>query len=123
MSVTELHYLYRDGSNYKQYETIYVEGELSAEQAALIASKLDEGVYFIPADLLLGIPELQARATGFPNEDDHVYHELELESRVVSPSAPAGAQVLPLEALTAAFARISSPTGWNEAAAKVRLGL
>ena len=73
---TRLTYLYRDASNYKQWNEVVVEGQIDAEA---LQALLWEGNFFIPQ--AVGLPPLQERfATdgyGFPNEDDHAWHEIE----------------------------------------------
>ena len=73
MPNTEITYMYRDASNYKIYNTIIVKGELISEEIDLLIGCLEDGEFFIPADV--GLPPLQKR-WDFLNEDDHVQHEL-----------------------------------------------
>jgi hypothetical protein len=66
--------MYRDASNYKECHSIVAKGELSEQQQEDIRNKCDTGCYFIPQQVnMLG---LQDRMTNFPNEDDHVWHEI-----------------------------------------------
>jgi hypothetical protein len=73
---TKLTYLYRDGSNYKQWDDVVLAGAVDPE---MIRRHLWEGNFFIPQ--AVGLPALQdrfaAQGYGFPNEDDHVWHEIE----------------------------------------------
>lgn len=78
---------------------------------------------FIPADLHLGIPELQNRMDGFPTADDHVFHELKLRDLRVQAKKPGGGAFIDKDDLVAAFHRIRPIDGWDLAAATVRLGL
>lgn len=66
-------YTYRDASNYKAHRTVVFEGEFTADDLALIESKLEEdGVCFIPSQV--GLHDLQ-HTLGAPSDDDHVWHE------------------------------------------------
>ena len=106
---TELNYLYRDGSNYKQSETVVLAGTITREH---LEPYLDEGWYFIPSQV--GLEDLQAR---FPSlgEDDHVWHELqEVTPTDAEPTTPMTAADL--------LARFRVVT-WDEAAAMEQLGL
>jgi len=73
---TKLTYLYRDGSNYKQWEDVVLAGAVDPE---MIRRSLWEGNFFIPQ--AVGLPALQdrfaAQGYAFPNEDDHAWHEIE----------------------------------------------
>lgn len=77
-------YLYRDASNYKQYEDIILEGTLNQEEINQIHAKLDNKEFFIPAQV--GLENLQTRMMHFPSEDDHIWHEL--TSIVLTEDAP-----------------------------------
>jgi hypothetical protein len=70
---TKIEYLYRDASNYKAFpeKDIVVEGELTWSDFEPV---LHMGEMFIPADL--GLPELQSQLENYPNEDDHIWHQL-----------------------------------------------
>lgn len=121
---TLIPYLYRDASNYKQSETIVIEGKLSAEDIALVRSRLDAGENFIPGDLGLNIEELQPRNEGFPSADDHVWHELQLEALETSETAPKGSSPIAAAAFVAAFARFPRRLdAWDVIKAVERLGL
>lgn len=69
--------MYRDGSNYKEFETIVVKGKVTKEE---LEELCDNGEYgpgdpvFIPSQV--GLENLQPRMEKFPNEDDHVWHEI-----------------------------------------------
>jgi hypothetical protein len=116
---TELNYMYRDASNYKEGTTLYFEGAVTAEQRAAISAALDSGLYFIPDDV--GLEELQSRLTSFPSEDDHVWHEL--ESLNVVKTLPADAVVEgPVEDMVETFRKVG-PHGWDVARAMDRLDL
>jgi hypothetical protein len=121
---TVIPYLYRDAANYKQHGEIVLEGPLNAVELSAIESKLSDGEYFIPGDLAgLGIEELQPRASGFPSEDDHVFHELRLEHIYVRDTAPEGTTVLAKDNFVQAFNAISGPNGWDVAACMERLDI
>ena len=117
---TELHYMYRDASNYKEGKYVYFEGAATQEQRTAIGQKLESGLYFIPADIEL--EELQPRMTSFPSEDDHVWHEF-VDLTLVE-ALPCDAIVVgPIDQLAQAFDRISGPTGWDVEGAVIRLGV
>lgn len=121
---TIIPYLYRDAANYKQANEIVLEGELSSSEIAAIESKLSDGEYFIPGDLVgLDIEELQPRSPGYPSGDDHVYHELQLDSLEMRATVPEGTVVLPKEDFVKAFGALSNSEGWNIAACMQRLDL
>lgn len=67
---TKFSYLYRDASNYKQSQSVVVEGELSKEQIEQIYEACD-GEYFIPAQV--GLPEIRFDEI---TEDDHCWFEI-----------------------------------------------
>jgi|LSQX01.1.fsa_nt_gb hypothetical protein len=68
----EIEYLYRDQHNYKTWNTVIVNGELSEKQIDEIISCLDERLYFIPSKV--GLPE---NKFGEITEADHPWFELE----------------------------------------------
>lgn len=68
---THISYMYRDASNYKQYNEAIVEGELSLEDQNTILGCLDEGEYFIPGQV--GLPEKRFEKI---TEDDHCWFEM-----------------------------------------------
>lgn len=120
---TQLPYLYRDASNYKEGSSIYLNGRLTKADIKRLEQKLEGGEGFIPFDLGLDIPELQERLPNFPSEDDHVYHELQFEEVADLTSVPEGAMVIELKDFLAAFDRIADENSWDVAAAEVRLGI
>ena len=69
---TRISYIYRDGNNYKQGIELVVPGEIDKD---FILDCCDEGEFFIPDQV--GLPELQGQMINFPNDADHVWHELE----------------------------------------------
>lgn len=71
---TRIMYQYRDADNYKQLEEVVIAGEITKEDKALILSKLDEGMYFIPSQV--GLNDLQERMCSPIGDSDHVWHEL-----------------------------------------------
>lgn len=119
---TTLNYQYTDASNYKQFGTIVLDGELTAQDVADITATLDDGEHFIPWDLQLRIDELQPRMTSFPSEDDHVWHALHLAAREVSETAPEGAVLIDAREFVKAFAKVKAK-GWDLQGAVERLGL
>lgn len=69
---TAISYMYRDGSNFKAYDYVVLSGLITWDQVKALA---EDGEYIIAHEV--GLPELQHQLTGFPNEDDHVYHEID----------------------------------------------
>lgn len=69
-------YYYRDAGGWQQDETVYFQGTLTPKQLDDIGRALFSGECFIPHDV--GLAELQLRAEGFPSEDDHVWHILDV---------------------------------------------
>jgi hypothetical protein len=76
--VTQIPLRYRDGSNYKEYDVITLRGALTAELRTQIEAALDEDMYLIPGQV--GLPHLGERMASFPGDDDHVWHELVMDS-------------------------------------------
>lgn len=69
---TKIEYLYRDGSNYKKWQTVIVSGALTKEQVKTILDCRNEELYFIPSQV--GLPE--SRFDDSPTDDDHAWFEL-----------------------------------------------
>jgi hypothetical protein len=75
---TRVTYLYRDANNYKVYEEVILEGELSPEQIQEIKKKLFDENCFIPSQV--GLHHLHSQLQEFDTRDwgdDHPIHELE----------------------------------------------
>jgi hypothetical protein len=106
---TRLHYLYRDGSNYKTGADVVLAGNLSTEQIDAIVAKLDDGEHFIPSQVgLIDLqPNLQVWDTK-PSEDDHAWHALERDD--IEATADAPTTELTAAELAAAFAAVE----WDE---------
>lgn len=85
MKNTEITYLYRDASNWKQYETLILSGEITPEEIGFIVNKLQDGYLFIPKQV--GLIALQ-KCWADLNEDDHIYHELYREDIRIVNEAP-----------------------------------
>lgn len=75
MLATRVSYLYSDGSNSKRSSSITFRGRLTKQQLLFIASKLDDGLYFVPVQI--GFESLQLAFTD-DGGDDHYWHKLEL---------------------------------------------
>lgn len=75
---TKLNLLYRDASNYKASKEVVLAGEITAEQSAVLRSKLDGGEYFIAEQVGLPTPSFEFRGKDdWPNDDiDHVFTTL-----------------------------------------------
>lgn len=78
---TRVVYMYRDGSNYKQYDTVVFDGEITAvELAVLVANTLQTDDYesytgsFLPEQV--GLSHL-VELWGNAYEDDHPWHEMQ----------------------------------------------
>lgn len=73
---TFVHYLYRDGSNYKSPGVVRLRGRVDYDLLRAALSNLDEGIYFVPGQV--GFPDLQGRLTAYDGwtDDDHPFHEL-----------------------------------------------
>ncbi len=83
---TAIHYMYRDADNYKEGEDVIFTGEITDTEKKLILSYRDEKQYFIPSQV--GLYDLQNRMTGFPNDSDHVWHELRSEDITLTENNP-----------------------------------
>ncbi len=70
---TRINYLYRDGSNYKFWQSAIVRGEITKEQIFEIMGCLEDFEYFNPPQV--GLPCDYAEPYA-PNEDDHPFCEL-----------------------------------------------
>lgn len=117
---TKLALMYRDASNYKAHRDVVVEGEITEAQIAAIASKLQDGEFFIANQVGLPTPSFQfCGKDGWPSDDlDHVFTTL----TDFSDGNPAVKDLLtdfePTEDMTitklaALFDAIESPESWN----------
>lgn len=68
---TKIEYMYRDTSNYKQYDEVIVAGQISWEE---FSRYLDVNNCFDSEQI--GLPNLAKKFKDYPTEDDHCYHEL-----------------------------------------------
>jgi hypothetical protein len=84
---TRVYYLYRDNSNYKQYASALLDGEISDEEEALIEASLEGGETFVPTQI--GWPHPGTAMIGFPDMDDHGFCELDVAQmeQVAEPDA------------------------------------
>ena len=73
---TLIHYLYRDGSNYKRGQQVIVTGAFTEEQREQILDSLDDGYLFIPEQVGLPCDRLDEYERC---EDDTCYCELYAE--------------------------------------------
>lgn len=109
MANTEVEYLYRDASNYKQRRRVVFNGEATPEEIEAIKANLDGDEHFIPSQV--GLDTLYGEM-GEPSDDDHPWHELvdigpthgraEIETRDIHE-----------------FAKEFAATTWDEDAAQV----
>ncbi len=72
---TRVRYAYVDGANCKRASQMVFRGRLTPEQLRLLASRLDEGLFFLPAQV--GFENLQFAFT--LEGDDHGWHRIELD--------------------------------------------
>lgn len=116
---TRLSYLYRDASNYKQAAGVTLSGSASEADRALIDSRLDQGEWFIPSQV--GLRDLQRdfQSGGNLYEDDHVWHELDVE-RDIEDTHNAPTVAMTWSELVARFASV---TDWDIAEASQQVGL
>ena len=70
--ILKMQYQYRDGANYKQWNTVYTKGFLSDSQINEIIDCLDNNEYFIPS--MIELPE--NRFSEYDPELDHIWFEL-----------------------------------------------
>lgn len=68
---TNVSYMYRDAGNWKAHESVVVAGHLDMDD--LLACCFTKE-FFIPSQV--GLTDLQDKMEGFPNDLDHVWHEL-----------------------------------------------
>ena len=103
-------FLYRDSANYKAHSSINLSGTITAEQTARLAASLSSNETFIPQQVGLG-SHLGWALTGFPRmEDDHVWHELDVEGVLTIPGC--SPTVMDVEEFVAMFEQIG-PDGWD----------
>lgn len=76
--LTQVAYRYVDGSNCKRYGQMLFRGRLTPRQLEYIQHKMDDGLYFVPAQV--GFENLALAFTDFGG-DDHGWHTLELSDR------------------------------------------
>lgn len=77
VDLSAFEYLYRDGANFKQFETILLVGRVRATDVCAIEDSLEGGEFFIPEQV--GLSSLQHRfetISSVPNRDDHAWHEM-----------------------------------------------
>lgn len=78
---TQINYLYRDADNYKKRHAVIIEGEMTEDQEKAIEECLDEGAYFIPAQV--GLPNER-----FDDETEADHPWFEWEGYEASAAAP-----------------------------------
>lgn len=122
--ISHIPYLYADAGGFKQFGDIYLTPALAVGDLEKIESKLQDGEFFIPGQLGLGIPELQSANIAFPSDLDHVFHVLQLEQHsTLLAAAPDGEQVIDAQAFLASFEALAGPGAWDVVTAHRRLGL
>lgn len=80
---TKMTFLYRDASNYKQYNEFVVEGEITDEDIEKVIACLQDGEYFVPE--CVGI---EAERFVEWTEDDHPFCELSAEDFELTDESP-----------------------------------
>mgnify|MGYP006924871626 CR=1 FL=1 len=90
---TMIKYLYRDGANYKKNNQFVLDGVLTDKQIQEILGCLDEGMYFIPAQV--GLPE--KRFDKFSDDIDHVWFEMDEDSFQIVEEKPDKKNITPEE--------------------------
>lgn len=75
---TKIELLYRDASNYKQFDEVVLEGQLTDQQIANIKEHLHDGEALIAREVGLPTPSEKNAEQGynFPTDDDHVFTTL-----------------------------------------------
>lgn len=110
---TQLVYLYRDGSNYKEWGDVVVAGRPSCgirEMRRRLEKTLEDGSYFIAGQV--GLPEVFLWDSGGYSlcEDDHCWHEYDhLKLTESAPSDPG----ITADGLLELFERAAAE-GWKE---------
>ncbi|MCR5165819.1 MAG: hypothetical protein K6C13_01170 [Oscillospiraceae bacterium] len=111
MMNTKINYLYRDGSNYKQFNYAIVAGEFKEEDLRYIESVMNFE-FFIPEQVGLHLTRPDDDFT----EDDHCWAELDPEEDIVltdEDPLPEGDGIITWEQLMDKFREVEK-TGWNE---------
>ena len=72
---TRLTYMYRDASNYKWHGEAVFEGEITDAEKECFVRACNDGEYFIASQV--GLEDLQRQLIAFPDEDDHVWSEID----------------------------------------------
>lgn len=104
-------YLYRDASNYKAHRQLLLEEEWSSEAVARLIRTLQDGEFFIPAQVL--IPSLHSELFTYsngPTEDDHPWHEF-VDLRPATPDEIA--LLKPDRTLSELLAQFAAIRRWN----------
>lgn len=104
-------YMYRDASNYKAHSCIRVSGTLTSEQVERVRASC-ELECFIPGQVSALLMHLGTELASFPYDDDHPWHELDLDDIEEAADDTAPAHMSP-EAFVSAFEKASS-NGWDE---------
>lgn len=77
-AVTEIPILYRDIANHKDFDEIALQGQITDTQIATLRASLQAGTRFVPTQI--GMEHLgEVNRSEFPTEDDHSWHEVELD--------------------------------------------
>lgn len=91
MSVkTVIPYMYRDSANYKQFSELVLDGAITPAQKARLAATLEQDGTFIAAQVGLDHLGSQSLWSSWPSEDDHCWHELNVDSIDVHPNGYEG---------------------------------
>lgn len=74
--ITEVHYVYRDASNFKSHGKVAMLGSITVRQEEMIRSRCDSGEFFVAEQI--GVPPLYGKLYEFsngPTPDDHCFHQ------------------------------------------------
>lgn len=104
-------YTYRDASNYKQHQTVRLSGTLTPDQIERVRATLDVDDRFIPGQIGIPFYHLGTGMDAFPGEDDHPWHELDLDG--IEEVGDIYAAHMDAEKFVAAFESAAS-AGWDD---------
>lgn len=75
---TVIPYLYRDADNNKQESALIADGKITRQQVEAMQALLWQDDSFLPCQLGLG--HLGSTLDDFPSEQDHPWHEIDLDA-------------------------------------------
>ena len=103
MRNTKIPYMYRDGANFKTFNTVVVQGAMSKEQVEELEKllfKTADGIFngmpfFFPGTF--GWPELNPVEAEWDEDLDHDYHEILFDEIVGTEEEPTEGYILSVE--------------------------